>query len=92
LEYIEIPRVLSVEEMLLEDANKIVHPAQEGAYYYEDRPGDTMVWLVLVEGNWRIIPPDPEGTYTPGPFGRGCAYILVDKDGAGTLKTTACPE
>jgi len=91
IDFIDRPNVVSVEEMQLEEANKFLHPASDGGYY-EDRPGDTKVWLVLLTGNWRIIPPDFDHSYTPRPFRRGCAYILVDEDGAGTLRTTACPE
>ena len=39
LEYEEIPRVISVDELTLDEAHRRVRDAESGNYYYEDRPG-----------------------------------------------------
>lgn len=76
LRYINAPKVVSVEQIKLEDAHKRV--AQLGLSISEDRPGDTMVWLVIFEGEWQIIPPDPRHTATPAPPIHGCAYVIMN--------------
>jgi hypothetical protein len=90
MSYDELPKVISVEEITLDKANKKFHDPQPGDYYYEDRPGNTIVWLIMFEGNWRIESPfsDP----TPEAFWRGCAYVIIDKDGRSGTRTIACPE
>jgi hypothetical protein len=90
LEYEETPSVVSVDELTLDEAHRRVRDPQSGNYYYEDRPGNTIVWLVVLEGNYRIIPPVAD--YTPEPFGRGCAYVIIDQDGGGEMTTFACSE
>jgi hypothetical protein len=90
LEYEETPRVVSVDELTLDEAQRRVRDPESGNYYFEDRPGDTKVWLVVLEGNYRIIPPVPD--YTPEPFGRGCAYVIIDQDGGGEMTAMACSE
>ncbi|GAB4580796.1 MAG: hypothetical protein Fur0022_35380 [Anaerolineales bacterium] len=74
IEFAEPPRVLSVEQVSLEEAHRqteiIGHSTSEG------RPGNTEVWLVLFEGDYQIIPPDPE--HTPVAPTHGCAYVIID--------------
>ena len=79
LEYEELPRVTFVENLLLEEAHQKVRQTQPGEYSSEDRPGNIRVWLVLLEGNWRIVPPDPEHIYTPEPLTHGCAFVIIDR-------------
>jgi hypothetical protein len=92
LDYQEEPVVVSVDEMRLEKAHQSVQQLQPGDYFYEDRPDDTKVWLVMFEGMWRIIPPDPEHTYTPEPFSYGCIYVIIDRDNRSEMGTIACPD
>jgi hypothetical protein len=80
LEYEELPRVTFVENLSLEEAHQKVRQTQPGEYFSEDRPGNTRVWLVLLEGNWRIVPPDPEHVYTPEPLTHGCAFVILDRE------------
>ena len=44
LEYEETPRVISVDELTLDEAHRRVRDAQPGNYYCGDRPGNTIVW------------------------------------------------
>ncbi len=81
LRYAETPEVVWAEEMKLEDAHK--RAAQPGVSTYEDRPGDTKVWLVVFEGEWQVIPPDPLHTVTPPPPSHGCAYVILDATDSG---------
>jgi hypothetical protein len=79
LEYEELPRVTFVENLSLEEAHQKVTQSQPGEYSSEDRPGNTRVWLVLLEGDWRIVPPDPEHVYTPEPLTHGCTFVIIDR-------------
>ena len=93
LSYTETPKVLSVEEMSLEDARKRV--AQPGVFKtYEEGSGDAKVWLVLFEGDWQMTgpPPDPEHPETLGPPSHGCVYVIIDQnDGSqGEIGTIEC--
>jgi hypothetical protein len=90
IKYEELPRVISVEELELTDAQHRMRDPESENYYYEDRPGNTIVWLILLEGDFRIVPPVSD--YTPEPFVRGCAYVLIDKNGRGEMSTTKCPD
>ena len=91
LRYAETPEVAWAEEMKLEDAHKRV--AQPGVSTYEDRPGDTKVWLVVFEGEWLVIPPAPLHTVTPPPPSHGCAYVILDVTDSGhsEIGTMECP-
>jgi len=83
LSYTEEPEVVFVEEMRLEDALKRI--AQPGFLRvintYEDKSGDTKVWLVLFEGDWQMTSPPPEHPVTPEPPSHGCVYIVIDATG-----------
>ena len=78
LNFTETPKVISVEEMKLSDARR--RAAQPGINTYEDRPGDTMVWLVIFEGEWSISgpPTDPANPATMEPPSHGCVFVIVD--------------
>ena len=82
LRFARAPTVLSVESLKLEDAHKRVE--QPGIAHYEDRPGDTNVWLVIFKGEAQVFPPDPEHTYTPPPPQHGCFYVMSDANGSRT--------
>jgi len=81
LRYTNMPQVVSVEQLKLEDALRRV--AQPGVNISEDRPGNTMVWLVIVEGEWQIVPPDPGHTATPAPSTHGCMYVMMNASDGG---------
>jgi hypothetical protein len=69
------------EEVVLEDALKRV--GLPGSHSSDDRPGDTVVWLVIFEGEWQVFLPNPEHTFTPPPPNHGCVYVSMDaKDSA----------
>ena len=76
------PQVVLAEELSLQDARKRVE--QPGSTTYEDRPGDTKVWLVVFESDWQVIPPPPDPSQpstVPAPF-HGCSYVIVSADGS----------
>jgi hypothetical protein len=81
LHYDTPPGIVSVEKLNLESALKKLE--RPGVYDYDDRPGDTVVWLVIFEGEWQIIPPDPLHTYTPSAPSHRCVFALVDALDAG---------
>jgi hypothetical protein len=76
LHYTEEPQVVSAEELRLEDAQKRI--ARPGGDASEERPGDTKVWLIIFEGDWQVIPPDPDHTITPDPPSHGCVFAILD--------------
>jgi hypothetical protein len=86
LRYIHTPKVVSVEQLKLEDARKRV--AQPGVIVSEDRLGDTMVWLVIFEGEWQIVPPDPGHTATPAPSTHGCVYVIMNASDGGRTEVS----
>ena len=90
LEFTEPPSVVSVDEMDLADANRAAGFPQSST---NDLSGDTNAWLIIFEGDFRIVPPDPMHTYTPEPAGPGCAAVIIItsngmSSGIGTLD---CP-
>ena len=84
LRYAQLPQVKSVKQLRLIEARQRV--AQPGSYPYEDRPDDTEVWLVVFEGAWQIIPPDPKHTVTPSPPVHGCTYVMLQATDGGRLE------
>ncbi len=92
LEFRDTPRVILVEELALEEAHQKVGIPRPGEYLFEDRPGSTRVWLVVFEAEARLIPPDPEHTFTPGPFLPGCTYVIVDQEGRRELGSRGCAD
>lgn len=36
------------------------------------------VWKIIFEGDWLVIPPDPDHTFTPPPPEHGCVYMIID--------------
>lgn len=84
LRYVNTPKVVSTEQLKLEDAHKRV--AQPGVIISEDRPSDTIVWLVIFEGEWQIVPPDPGHAATPVPPVHGCAYVIMNASDGGRVE------
>jgi hypothetical protein len=41
----------------------------------EERPN---VWKIIFEGDWLLIPPDPNHTFTPPPPEHGCVYVTIN--------------
>jgi hypothetical protein len=89
LRYTTMPQVVSVEQLKLEDAHKRV--AQPGVNISEDRPGNTMVWLVIFEGEWQIVPPDPGHTATPALSTHGCMYVIMNAGDGGRAEVGGIP-
>ena len=93
LEFSTPPNIVSVEEMNLTNANR--RAGFPGAAV-NDVPGDTKVWLVIFEGDYRIVPPDPMHTLTPNPPGHGCSAVIILANiglpsGIGTLGCPSLP-
>jgi hypothetical protein len=81
---------VSVEEMDLGDANRAAGFPEPST---NDLSSDTNAWLIIFEGDFRIVPPDPMHTYTPEPAGHGCMAVIIIANsalpsGAGTVN---CP-
>jgi len=81
LHYQSVPKVVSAEKKKAKDARKQFK--EEGITVCERRSDDTMVWVVLFEGEWQIIPPNPSHTETPPPFTQGCVYVIMDASDGG---------
>lgn len=69
-------RAVLAEKTSLSEAYKRVE--QPGTYIYEERPGSTEVWFVLLEGKWQVTPPDPRLPVTPREPGLGCVFVILD--------------
>ncbi len=67
------PQIVPEERLTLEAAyRRIGHTEAQ----YAGRPKDLPVWLVIFEGQWQLIPPDPGHAATlPAPY-HGCVYSL----------------
>lgn len=77
LHYLEEPKVVSADEVTLEYAKS--QRLSAPIYENDDRLGNTKVWLVVFQGVWQVIPPDPEHNITPGPPYEGCVLVIIDK-------------
>jgi len=85
------PQVLAADELSLKEARTRL--GQAGNSAAEGRPEDTTVWLVIFEGDWQVIPPDPDHNITPEPLFHGCVFAMIDADETGwrEVATVACP-
>lgn len=36
------------------------------------------VWKIVFEGEWLVIPPDPDHSFTPPAPEFGCVYVIID--------------
>ena len=90
LEFSAPPSVLSIEKMNLADAYRAAGFTQPSA---SDLSGETSAWLIIFEGDFRIVPPDPMHTFTPGAPGHGCAAVIIVANGgvSGGAGTLTCP-
>ncbi len=74
----QTPRLVSVEKMTRgEGVRRIAGSLDPG-----ESP-DAPVWLVILQGEWQVIPPDPSHTITPAPPSSGCVYVLMDANEPG---------
>jgi hypothetical protein len=91
LQYASTPKVISVEKISLEEAHR--RTDQIGVIENEIRPAAMLVWLVVFEGEYQIIPPDPEHTITPPSPAHGCSFVIMDpNDPSGSeIGTMDCP-
>jgi hypothetical protein len=75
------PVVISAERLSLKDAFKKSSPNDTNPNYF--MPPDTIVWLVIFQGEVQILPPDPLHTVTLMPPQHSCIdVILVASDGS----------
>lgn len=81
LRYQHVPEVVSVEKMNVEDARRQFK--ERDITIFGGRTAGTLVWVVLFEGEWQIIPPNPSHTETPPPFTHGCVYVIMDASDGG---------
>lgn len=83
--------IVSVEKMSLEEAYS--NTAQAGVIHDEYKPKDMLVWLVVFEGDYQIIQPDPEHTLTPPPPVHGCSFVILDPENSSgsEIGTMECP-
>ncbi len=88
MDFKEPPKVISVEKITLDKADQMTN--KNGSYTNYGRPGNTKVWFVMFEGNWRIIPPSSDPT--PEAFYPGCAFVIIDKNEPFVMGSIACPE
>ncbi len=85
------PQVIYAEQIRYEEVYQKV-----GRRVTDDLPKDTMVWLVIFEGEWQLIFPIPneQGIIdTPEPPYHGCAFYLFAANGEGRITggTITCP-
>jgi len=70
------PAVVLAEKMTLAEATKLM-PKNTNAVLMEDRPGKTIVWLVVFKGQWQVLPPASSEFL---PVETGCIYVMIDVD------------
>ena len=91
--FIELPKVISVEKININEAHKRIDKPGSTPFY--DHGWSTDVWFVVLEGEIQIIPPPPPPgvTATPWPPFHGCNYYMFDINysGGGTLGGISCP-
>ena len=93
IEYEDLPRVILVEKSSLDEAYRKLSQFREGNDVALDRPGKTEVWLVILEGDWRIVPPVPDRVYTPEPLSPGCLFVIIDPvNSRREMGTMTCPD
>ena len=88
--WIGSPRPVLVEEMTYADAVKAVGVGEPN---YDRWPADTMVWLVIFQGQWQLTPLDPNNP-SPAPVTyEGCLLsMLAAQDGSMvSLGDAVCP-
>lgn len=86
----DLPAVRSVEELKLEKAQQKIKNYSLSDTQYDERPDNTKVWLILFDGQMRLIPLFSDET--PGPYSRWCVYVMIDENGRSELGTFPCPE
>jgi hypothetical protein len=91
LHYVETPRVVLVDKLKPEEAHQ--RTAQHGVLNTDSIPEDRRVWLVVFEGDYQIIPPDPVDTFTPRPPIHGCSFVIMDPNDSSwsEIGTMDCP-
>ncbi len=81
LHYRRPPQVIFVEKMKAADAHRRLR--EKGVNTFDnEKEGTTRVWLVIFQGAWQVLPPDPSHSETPPPLAPGCVYVIMDaRDG-----------
>ncbi|RUA16307.1 MAG: hypothetical protein DSY55_04395 [Clostridia bacterium] len=84
LHYQRISKVISAEKMRAGHARRQLK--EKGVTAFEGRAKDIMVWVVLFEGAWQIIPPNPSHAETPPPLTHGCVYVIMNASDGGNAE------
>ena len=85
------PQIILLEKTTRSKALKRMASSEE-IVNVTHNSGKNQVWLVLFEGEMRVIPPNPLHTWTPGPFTHQCVYVLIDPEThLNGLRGTRCP-
>ncbi len=87
---LDTPAVVSAEEMSFEQANWQIGRNNPPYPFY---PRETRVWLVLFEGDWQVMPPNPTNTVPLPPPYHGCVCTVLAAAGGEPISTgdTPCP-
>jgi len=93
IEYEVLPRVILVEKSSLDEAYRKLSQFREGEDVVVDRPAKTVVWLVILEGELRIVPLESDRVYTPEPLSRGCLFVIINPaNSRHEMGTMTCPD
>ena len=68
IQYEVLPRVILVEKSGLDEAYRKLSQFREGEGVVVDKPAKTEVWLVILEGELRVVPLESGRIYTPEPL------------------------
>jgi len=91
LEFQSPPQVIRLEKTTRGHASQRI--ASDDSVFFDGKNSENATaWLVLFEGEMRIIPPDPTHSFTPGPFSHQCVYVMIDPaTHMNALRSTRCP-
>lgn len=92
IEFQKPPQVIRIEKTTPGRAIRFIN-RNDSISFGEKDAEKAAVWLVIFEGEMRIIPPDPNHTFTPGPFSHQCVYVSVNPvTHMNALRNTRCPK
>ncbi len=91
LEFQAPPQLIRIEKTTHARARRFID-RHDSLSFGKKKGANSPVWLVVFEGEMRIIPPDPLRTFTPGPFTHQCVYVIVDPaTHMNALRNSRCP-
>lgn len=91
LKYEETPKVVLAERMTLFEAQQKVHESLSEEYQL-GAGSEKAAWLVIFEGEFRIIPPVPETQQAPGNYAHGCVFVILEEQGPRHLGGMHCED